>query len=141
MFKKILVATDASECSRKATEQAVLLAKECGASLVAMTASDVYPAYMFTVKGFADLQRLVEENGREILSDVEKLAAAVEVPCITKWVADKAPFKAILAVAEEEGCDLLVMGSHGHSGFVATMLGSVTQKVLAQAKIPVLVIR
>lgn len=81
MFKKILVATDGSECSRKATEQAIRLARECGASLVAVAASDIYPAYIIPVAGFASLQQLIDENGGTILSDVEKLAAAAEVKC------------------------------------------------------------
>lgn len=139
MFKKILVATDGSECSRKAVEQAIRLAKECGASLVAVTASDFYPNYMFP-EGVVDLSQLIEQNSREILSNVQQLAVAAEVPCITKSASDKSPLKAITSIAEEEACDLLVMGSHGRSGFVAMVLGSVTQKVLAHAKIAVMVI-
>jgi nucleotide-binding universal stress UspA family protein len=46
------------------------------------------------------------------------------------------PWCAILDAAKEKGCDLIVMASHGRTGFSAAFLGSETQKVLAQSTIP-----
>jgi nucleotide-binding universal stress UspA family protein len=51
------------------------------------------------------------------------------------------PWQAILDAAKDKGCDLIVMASHGRTGFSAAFLGSVTHKVLAQSSIPVLVCR
>jgi Universal stress protein family len=47
--------------------------------------------------------------------------------------------KTIIVTAEQRGCDLIVMASHGRSGIAAVVLGSVTTKVLTHTKIPVLV--
>ena len=49
------------------------------------------------------------------------------------------PYEAILAFASDKGCDLIVMASHGESGIVRLILGSVTEKIVAQATVPVLV--
>ena len=49
------------------------------------------------------------------------------------------PYEAIIKTAEDKGCDLIVMASHGRSGISAVLLGSVTNKVLTHTKIPVLV--
>jgi len=51
------------------------------------------------------------------------------------------PWQAILETAKAKACDLIVMASHGRSGFSAAFLGSETQKVLSQATVPVLVCR
>jgi nucleotide-binding universal stress UspA family protein len=46
-----------------------------------------------------------------------------------------------LETAQDEGCDLIVMGSHGRTGVKALILGSVAQKVLTYAKVPVLIVK
>jgi nucleotide-binding universal stress UspA family protein len=47
----------------------------------------------------------------------------------------------ILETAKAEGCDLIVMGSHGRRGLKSLILGSVAQKVLAHAELPVLIVK
>ena len=51
------------------------------------------------------------------------------------------PYKGIVAAAKRQKCDAIFMASHGHRGLAGLVLGSVTQKVLAHSKIPVLVFR
>jgi nucleotide-binding universal stress UspA family protein len=51
------------------------------------------------------------------------------------------PYEAIVNVAEQKGCDLIMMASHGRRGIGALLIGSETQKVLTHSKIPVLVYR
>ncbi|MCU0956446.1 MAG: universal stress protein, partial [Hydrogenophaga sp.] len=50
-------------------------------------------------------------------------------------------YEGILETAQAEGCDLIVMGSHGRQGVKALILGSVAQKILTHAKVPVLVVK
>ena len=50
-------------------------------------------------------------------------------------------YEGILETAQDEGCDLIVMGSHGRTGVKALILGSVAQKVLTYAKVPVLIVK
>ena len=49
------------------------------------------------------------------------------------------PYEAILAVAVDKGCDVIVIASHGHTGLIGAIVGSVTQKIVAEATVPVLV--
>ena len=49
------------------------------------------------------------------------------------------PYEAILEAAQDKGCDLILMASHGRKGLRGVLLGSETQKVLTHAKLPVLV--
>jgi nucleotide-binding universal stress UspA family protein len=51
------------------------------------------------------------------------------------------PHQAIIAAAEDKGCNLIVMSWHGRSGLSTLLIGSVTNKVLTYAKTPVLVCR
>jgi nucleotide-binding universal stress UspA family protein len=51
------------------------------------------------------------------------------------------PHEAIVAIAKDKGCDIIVMATHGRSGIVSLLLGSVTAKVLAHATVPVVVYR
>ena len=51
------------------------------------------------------------------------------------------PHAAIVDTAKAQGCDLIIMGSHGRHGMTGFLLGSETQRVLAQTKLPVLVLR
>lgn len=74
-----------------------------------------------------------------VLDRVAKAAKEAGVSCETIQVESALPDEAIIAAVEEKGCNLIVMSSHGLSGLSMLLIGSVTNKVLARAKIPVLV--
>jgi nucleotide-binding universal stress UspA family protein len=63
------------------------------------------------------------------------------VPFETLVVSSNAPHQAIIDAATERKCDAICMGSHGHRGLTALVLGSVTNKVLTHSTIPVIVLR
>ena len=67
--------------------------------------------------------------------------SAASVVCETIHVIQPSSYEAIIATAEANQCDLIVMASHGPSSVSAFLLGSETQKVLAHTKLPVLVSR
>ena len=74
-----------------------------------------------------------------VLDSVAKAAGEAGVPCETIQMENVQPHEAIIATAEDRGCNLIVMSSHGLSGLSMFLLGSVTNKVLTHAKTPVLV--
>lgn len=88
---------------------------------------------------FAQHAEHVKQHAGKVLNHVAGAAKAAGVPCDTVQVEDDQPYRAIIKTAEDEGCDLIVMASHGRSGISAVLLGSVTNKVLTHTKIPVLV--
>jgi nucleotide-binding universal stress UspA family protein len=88
----------------------------------------------------AVLKNSARRAGR-ILAAAEKRAKAAKVPVGKAWAISGAPHYAIAEIAGKRGCDLIVMGSHGRTGIEKLLLGSVTQRVLQDAKCPVLVVR
>ena len=86
-----------------------------------------------------------EANAREMAAErlavLEAAAKEAGVACNTRHLEADAVHQAIIDSAQSEGCDLIVMASHGRSGFSAFVLGSETTKVLTHSKIPVLVYR
>ena len=72
---------------------------------------------------------------------VKKSAEDAGVACDVVFERSDSPYEAIIRVAEQKGCDLIMMASHGRKGVGALVLGSETQKVLTHSKIPVLVVR
>ena len=147
MYKNILVPTDGSPLSRAAAAKAVEFAKRVGAKITAFFAAPaptplVYkgmlPVGYMTPNKHAEL---VERLAAKYLDHIEKLARAAGVTVKSVHVTDDYPASAILATAKKEKCDLIYMASHGRTGFHDSLLGSQTQKVLAQSRIPVLVHR
>jgi nucleotide-binding universal stress UspA family protein len=84
---------------------------------------------------------LVYSQSQDALDRAAAVARDCGVACQMKQVDAEQPYKAILALAKSEGCDLIVMASHGRSGIAALVLGSETTKVLTHSDIPVLVCR
>ncbi len=86
-----------------------------------------------------------EEESRRIaeqaLEQVKMAADAAGVPCDTIREVHDQPLRAIIDAAHANGCDLIVMASHGRRGVAALLLGSETVKVLTHSTIPVLVYR
>lgn len=147
MYKNILVPTDGSPLSRAAAAKAVKLAKLAGAKITAFFAAPAPTPLLY--KGLLPVgygnptqnAEMAEKLAARHLESVEKLANAAGVKVKSLHVTDDYPASAILAAAKKEKCDLIYIASHGHSGFKNSLLGSQTQKVLAQSTVPVLVHR
>lgn len=147
MFRNILVPTDGSALSRKAIKQAINLAKKTGSKI---TGLHVAPAYRVTV--YADyvppdllLPKDYEERVRVVstkhLKVIKQAAEAAGVPYSGRYVSSDYPADAIVKAAKKYKCDLIAMASHGRSGLSKLLIGSETQKVLANTRVAVLVLR
>lgn len=146
MFHKILLPTDGTELCDRAVDAGIALATTVGASVVAVHAAPLTTHVVYGHAGPSDvvlehLRRDAQERGERLMAAVAERVAAAGVGCETKLVTDDHPWQAIIAAAEETGCDVIVMASHGRRGLSALLLGSETTKVLTHTRIPVLVIR
>src|SRR5574343_1616650 len=147
MFKHILVPTDGSELSRATAKRAVSFAKEAGARVTVFFAKPEYPIAYFGEGALIDpttpekFAELANEQAAEYLGEVERECEALGVPCATTSATSDIPYEAIIEAAENAGCDLIFMASHGRRGISGLLLGSETNKVLTHSKIPVLVYR
>lgn len=148
MFKHILVPTDGSEFSTLTVQRAVSFAKEAGAEITAFFAKPDFAATGYYGEGAVILARAVEEDdarsevyAQKILGYVEELCRKEGVTCHTLTLTRALIYEGIIDAADQSGCDLIFMASHGRSGIKALLLGSETHKVLTHSKIPVLVYR
>ena len=148
MFKHILVPTDGSEFSTQTVRRAVSFAKEAGAEITAFFANPDFSTTGYYGEGAVILTQAVEEDdarseayAQKILGDVEELCREAGVTCHTLTLKSALIYEGIIDAADQSGCDLIFMASHGRSGIKALLLGSETHKVLTHSRIPVLVYR
>lgn len=123
-FSKILVPVDGSVSGCKAVDQAIALAKKCRADL----------DFVYVASGInKDIPgEIVFERIKEKIPPELKVQKHVEEGNISR---------AILKTAEACGSDLIIMGSRGLGLFKSALLGSVSQKVVEESPIPVMVIK
>ncbi len=147
MYKNILLPTDGSPLCRAAIEAGVALAAKVGARVTGFYAApaatplafrNLLPVRYDTTQHNAAVIARAARNRLEVIARAAK-AARVRCQCIS--VTSDFPADAILAAAKKHKCDLIVIAPHGRKGLSALLLGSQAQKVLAHAKIPVLVHR
>jgi nucleotide-binding universal stress UspA family protein len=139
MFKHILLPTDGSALSDAAIERGIELAKFIRARVtgICVLPKEYPPYYDGEIPG-----GFKEEAAEEFkVSAKLHLAEGAGVACDEVVEASDQPYEAIIRTAEEKGCDLILMASHGRRGIQALLLGSETQKVLTHSRIPVLVYR
>ncbi len=144
MFKHILVPTDGSELSQKAIDGAIDLARSIGARVTAYACLPQYPYSPFSdvaVEPPEDFLARSEREAQSHLSEVEEAAGRVGVVCTCRTSVHPAPYLGIIEAAEQGGCDVIFMASHGRRGLGSLLIGSETQRVLTHTKIPVLVYR
>lgn len=145
MYKKILVPTDGSELAGQAVAAAIDYARVSGAAVVAFSVAQPYPLLpaidgaMMIDPGIdsTELQQLAQQA----VDTVASVAKAAGVACETHTSLSFLPYEEIIRAADDYGCDVIFMASHGRRGLSRLLAGSQTQKVLAYAKVPVLVLR
>jgi nucleotide-binding universal stress UspA family protein len=141
-FRKILVPTDFSDCSAAALRVALDLALPLQARLRLL---HVYPApsLVFDPYGIQPAEPVLLEAPKaarqRLEQEVEEASGAgIEVD---GEVREGAPAPQILEEAREWGADLIVMGTHGHTGIEHVLLGSVAERSVRLAPCPVLTVR
>lgn len=145
MFKHILIPTDGSSLSRIALEHGLDMAKATDARVTVLHVGTPFHVFAAQTAAITDTRPEYERHAKaragEITGAVEAAARKKGVNCRATIAVGEHPYEEIIRTAGEEGCDLVVMASHGRKGVKALLLGSETQKVLTHSSIPVLVYR
>ena len=144
MFKKILVPTDGSELSLNAANTAAQMAKTHGAEVIGVYVIDPFPYIGIGDASAAGLQAYLAESrsvAGQALDALGKVCSAAGVPYAGDTIERNVVYEGVIETANAEGCDLIVMASHGRQGVSALVLGSVAQKVLTHTKLPVLIVK
>jgi nucleotide-binding universal stress UspA family protein len=147
MYDTILVPTDGSDIAERAVDHAVDLAEKYDAALHALYVVDTSAVDVslgteqvdrIRQGHFGDMPEL-EQRANEATGVVAAKAAEHELD-VTEAVVAGQPHKQIASYAENNGVDLIVMGSAGRSGVRRVLLGSVAERTLRSTKLPVLVV-
>jgi len=145
MIKKIMIATDGSDTSKKAAMIGIDIAHRANGSVTAVYVMETsrlahLPGYS-TISGLQEkVIELMQEEGQQATLFVEDQAQMMGVP-FHKIVARGSPSEELLKISQEQRMDLLIMGSLGRSGMEKILLGSVAGKVVLQSPIPVLLVK
>jgi nucleotide-binding universal stress UspA family protein len=141
-WKRICCPIDFSDASRAAMELAADLARRFGAELMLLHAYPV-PGYTFpdgsVVASPRMMQELADQAARH-LGEWRGEAAKLGAPTVSAHTAVGEPAGEILDFATEQRVDVLVLGTHGRTGLEHALMGSVAERVVRRAKIPVLTV-
>jgi universal stress protein A len=136
--KKILVAMDFSDHAELALEQARAYARMTNMSLV--IAHVMYTPSSSTGEGMLHDGAYADETAK-LTRRLESVASSVDdVACETRLLKGD-PAKEILRIAEEDDITMIVMGTHGRSGLMRALMGSVAEHVVRSAHCNVLVVK
>jgi nucleotide-binding universal stress UspA family protein len=145
MFTHILLPTDGSPLSEAAMHKGIQFAKSIHATVTGFHAIQPFHIFTWQTEMLEDTREQFEKGARahaeHCLAVMQQAAAEAGVPCDTLAVTTEHPYEAIIQAAEDKGCDLILMASHGRRGMRGVLLGSETAKVLTHTPIPVLVFR
>jgi len=141
-YRLIMCPVDFSETSRKALDLAMDLAGRLGAEV------RVVHVYQLPASGLpdgvleapADLENVIKARVQRQLDQFVGDSAANDVNVSTA-VCEGVPYVEITLAANELGADLIVIGTHGRTGFAHLLLGSVAERVLRTSDVPVLTVR
>ena len=135
---------DGSPTSDRALQEALKLAKQQNAQLALIhVLEDVWYVDNESYLNYAELQKLQRISSEKILAQAEKSVRQAGMNATVKSLETRGERTANMIIAEAKRCsaDLIVIGTHGRSGFNHLLFGSVAEGVVRTAHVPVLLIR
>jgi nucleotide-binding universal stress UspA family protein len=145
MFAHILLPTDGSKLSEGAVFRGIELARQCGARVTGLYVAPEFHILSYQVDVIEDTEATWavdrQVHADRFLAFINRTASEARVPCETLMEISDHPYQKICQTAEQRGCDLIGMASHGRKGMAGLLLGSETQRVLTHSRTPVIVWR
>ncbi|MDP4189740.1 MAG: universal stress protein [Bacteroidota bacterium] len=147
-FKKIMIATDGSDCSRLAAEKGIELARLSGGTVYAVsvvsTASLSIDGDNFSSIGMnPNLELIYEElknQGQQAVDYIKGLGEMKGIK-VESVLLEGNPPEELLRYAEEEKIDIVIMGTLGKTGLHRLLLGSVAENLVRHSKVPIMIVR
>lgn len=139
-LRKVLVPIDFSETSTKALPYASELARALRAEVTLIHVTEPPPASEFAYPMSAEMEKQVRKSAEELLLRVQREAfeEAIETEAIVR---SGAPYQEIVRAAARLESDLIILTTHGHTGFNRALLGSTAERVVRHSPCPALVVR
>ncbi|MCF8388360.1 MAG: universal stress protein, partial [Bacteroidales bacterium] len=138
MIKKILVAIDFSDCSVNALEHAITIAEKAKADILMVWVNKPESAKEINEGKPENLQYEVNKRFNNLKNKYRSVLGGGKL--LTK-VRDGKVYKEVVAEANEWGADMIIVGTHGASGFEEFWVGSNAMKIVSSTSIPVITIR
>lgn len=140
-IKRILVPTDFSEHGTKALSYAAVLADQFGAAVELIHILEpVPPGAMLGYTSLQELNASLRKDAEEKLEQLDSIWHDYAFP-VKRTVTEGQPFVEIVKHAQDNKCDLIVIGTHGHGAITHMLLGSVAENVVRSAPCPVLTVK
>ncbi len=144
LYQRILVPVDGSPTSNRALQEALIIAKQQEAQLALINVlEDVWYVDNESYINYAELQKSIYSMGEKILAQAKDAALQAGINATVKILEARGDRIANLIISEAKRwpADLIVIGTHGRSGFSHMLFGSVAEGVVRTAPAPVLLIR
>ncbi len=144
MYQHILVPVDGSTTSDRALQESLKLARQQSAQLeLVHVVEDIHLLDSDSYINYAELQETIRSNGNKILAHAQMVVQLAGMAADVKLLEANGERTAnvIIAEAKRWPADLIVIGTHGRSGFSRLLFGSVAEGVVRIAQTPVLLIR
>jgi nucleotide-binding universal stress UspA family protein len=145
MYKKVLVPLDGSDLAECMLSHLKSLVKDGSVGEVTLLNIVTIDIPWAELEGghfnFDALRKQVFTSSKKYLAEVESRLSSQGIKVKTEAVEANRPADTIADYAKKNGMELIIMATHGHTGFKKLMLGSVASSVLNQASVPVLLIR
>ncbi len=138
MYGKILIPTDGSKGAEVAVDHALEIAGKFDAEIHVLYVVDLRVNRVSEI--FSDMIGEFEEVGENATAAIKERIEEADLDAVTE-VTRGVPSRSIKEYAEENGIDLIVMGTHGNTGLDRLLLGSTTEKVLRTSEVPVMTVR
>lgn len=138
-YSKILIAVDSSEYSMQAAKKGLELAHQLNAQVALLFVVDISKAMGNIDAGILPQQALIVLK-KEAEQTLDELSAMYNGNDILKFMPEGNPTKEITKTAEIWEADLLVLGTHGRTGLLHLLVGSVAEYTIRHSKIPVMVV-
>ena len=149
MYANILLSTDGSDVARNGVKHGIALAKALNAKVTVITVTEPLPVELGSghASGWIPTQEEIDrfdaaskERASKVLDEARAMAEQIGISVELLHVPNEHPATAIIETAKSRGCDLIVVASHGRRGLRKFVLGSQTSEVLANGRVPVLVV-
>lgn len=144
MFKHLLVPIDGSDLSQRAIAASLALAAQLQASVTGFVVEPEASAgglpTPLSGRDFEAAEAAAAAHAKRLLEHFRSAARDAEVPFHSHFVRTAHIDQAIVAAADSQRCDLIVMVTHGRGAFSEMLFGSHTKSVLSLSKVPLLVL-
>ncbi|HMK42524.1 MAG TPA: universal stress protein [Dissulfurispiraceae bacterium] len=136
-LEKLLVATDRSQISEGAVHEAINFAKKCSSRVYVVSVLETNPEYATTGSNFVEQE---EKEAAQHLKSIKETASKEGLVCETFLHEGIDAAQSIVDEASDKKVDMIVIGRHGRTGLLKTLMGSVASKVVINAPCKVLVV-